>query len=70
MINYNKTLAIILKPTILYYNRLNNDNTVIYMEVLKEMKKHEKVTCPECGTNVSVKSYTLECDYCLSKKED
>lgn len=32
--------------------------------------KHEKVTCPECGTNVSAKSYTLECDYCLSKKED
>lgn len=30
----------------------------------------ENVTCPECGSNVSSRSYTLECDYCLSKRED
>lgn len=34
------------------------------------MKKQEYVTCPECGKNVSAKSYTLECDYCLSKREE
>ena len=34
------------------------------------MNNYENVTCPECGTNVSEKSYTLECDYCLSKVED
>ena len=34
------------------------------------MMEQMKDTCPECGTNVSTKSYTLECDYCLSKKED
>jgi len=33
-------------------------------------RNHEKATCPECGTNISAKSYTLECDYCLSKKEE
>jgi len=33
-------------------------------------EKFESPTCPECGTNISSKSYTLECDYCLSKKED
>lgn len=27
-------------------------------------------TCPECGGLVDNHSYTLECDYCLSKKED
>jgi len=30
----------------------------------------ENVTCPECGSHVSARSYTLVCDYCLSKKED
>lgn len=30
----------------------------------------ENVTCPECGSTVSSRSYTLECDYCLSKRED
>lgn len=33
-------------------------------------RNREKVTCPECGSSVSSRSYTLECDYCLSKKED
>ncbi|HLR70638.1 MAG TPA: YhfH family protein [Pseudogracilibacillus sp.] len=33
-------------------------------------KKYENATCPECGEAISAKSYTLECDYCLSKKED
>jgi endogenous inhibitor of DNA gyrase (YacG/DUF329 family) len=26
--------------------------------------------CPECGKTVNEKSYMLECEYCLSKKED
>ncbi|WP_188391717.1 YhfH family protein [Compostibacillus humi] len=30
----------------------------------------QAVYCPECGREVDGKSYTLECDYCLSKKED
>ncbi len=34
------------------------------------MRKYDNATCPECGTHVNSKSYTLECDYCLSKKED
>lgn len=34
------------------------------------MKKHDQATCPECGEKISPKSYTLVCDYCLSKKED
>jgi len=35
------------------------------MEMIKE-----EVTCPECGSHVSARSYTLVCDYCLSKKDD
>ncbi|CDQ39127.1 MULTISPECIES: hypothetical protein [Virgibacillus] len=32
---------------------------------------HENETrCPECGEKVNNKTYILECDYCLSKKED
>lgn len=34
------------------------------------MRKYDNATCPECGTHINAKSYTLECDYCLSKKED
>lgn len=34
------------------------------------MHTHDHATCPECGTTISSKSYTLTCDYCLSKKED
>lgn len=30
----------------------------------------EKVNCPECGKEVDSRSYTMECDYCLSKRED
>ncbi|MFC2947196.1 YhfH family protein [Virgibacillus sediminis] len=30
----------------------------------------EAVQCPECGTGIQPESYTLVCDYCLSKKED
>ncbi len=33
------------------------------------MKKYGHVSCPECGQEVDAKSYTMECDYCLSKKE-
>lgn len=40
------------------------------MEVLAMMEKHNHATCPECGAKISAKSYTLTCDYCLSKKED
>ncbi|AIF44078.1 MULTISPECIES: hypothetical protein [Virgibacillus] len=29
-----------------------------------------KRTCPECGKPMEEKSYLMECDYCLSKKED
>lgn len=34
------------------------------------MNRHEQVSCPECGQEVDSRSYTMECDYCLSKKED
>lgn len=34
------------------------------------MQTNEHATCPECGEEVSNKSYTLTCDYCLSKRED
>ncbi len=27
-------------------------------------------TCPECGERIDQHSYTLECDYCLSKREE
>jgi len=40
------------------------------MEVLDMTEKREYATCPECGKGISETSYTLECDYCLSKKED
>lgn len=30
----------------------------------------QQATCPECGKSISEKSYTLECDYCLSKREE
>ncbi|MBP1950164.1 DNA-directed RNA polymerase subunit RPC12/RpoP [Virgibacillus litoralis] len=26
--------------------------------------------CPECGKQIDDRSYTLECDYCLSKREE
>lgn len=35
---------------------------------MKENKTN--ATCPECGKGISETSYTLECDYCLSKRED
>ncbi len=28
------------------------------------------VHCPECGKEVDAKSFTMECDYCLSKREE
>lgn len=34
------------------------------------MKTFDHATCPECGKDISNTSYTLECDYCLSKRED
>ncbi|UJL45225.1 YhfH family protein [Virgibacillus sp. NKC19-16] len=36
------------------------------------MKKTKRLAvCPECGgKNVDPQSYMLECEYCLSKKED
>jgi len=27
-------------------------------------------TCPECGQSIDEKSFILECEYCLSKKEE
>lgn len=33
-------------------------------------KEYEQATCPECGTHISEKSYSLECDYCLSRRDD
>ncbi|HLR69477.1 YhfH family protein [Virgibacillus alimentarius] len=30
----------------------------------------KKATCPECGRSVDERSMILECEYCLSKKED
>lgn len=33
-------------------------------------KTFDYATCPECGRSISETSYTLECDYCLSKRED
>ncbi len=26
--------------------------------------------CPECGGHMDEKSFMMECEYCLSKKED
>ncbi len=40
------------------------------MEVANIMKKYDNATCPECDAHINSKSYTLVCDYCLSKKED
>ncbi len=37
---------------------------------MNENQKQNQATCPECGKTISEKSYTLECDYCLSKRED
>lgn len=34
------------------------------------MTKYEVATCPECGTQITDRGYTLECDYCLSKVID
>ncbi len=34
------------------------------------MYRKEKAFCPECGKEVAADSYTLECDYCLSKRDD
>lgn len=34
------------------------------------MQKHDHATCPECGTSISEKSYSLTCDYCLSKNHE
>lgn len=27
-------------------------------------------TCPDCGKRIDERSMVLECDYCLSKKEE
>nr|WP_246202522.1 YhfH family protein [Virgibacillus doumboii] len=35
-----------------------------------EVKKLERTICPECGNQVDNRNYVLECDYCLSKKEE
>jgi len=40
------------------------------MEVLDMTKINEYAKCPECGKSISESSYTLECDYCLSKREE
>ncbi|WP_461178471.1 protein YhfH [Virgibacillus ainsalahensis] len=34
------------------------------------MKMKERMMCPECGEQVDPQSYSMECDYCLSKKVD
>lgn len=34
------------------------------------MKQNEKFACPECGKEVDSKSFTMECDYCLSKRAE
>jgi DNA-directed RNA polymerase subunit RPC12/RpoP len=57
----NKHICVIQQGKIKNYNK---------MEVATMMGKHDHATCPECGARISAKSYTLVCDYCLSKKED
>lgn len=32
--------------------------------------KMNTINCPECGKEVDAKSYSMVCDYCLSKRED
>jgi len=34
------------------------------------MRKYDNATCAECGSHIDSRSYTITCDYCLSKKED
>ncbi len=34
------------------------------------MIMHEKCSCPECGKQIDSESFIMECDYCLSKREE
>ncbi len=34
------------------------------------MKKTTHVHCQQCGKPMNAKGYLLECDYCLSKKNE
>ncbi|GAA0440583.1 hypothetical protein GCM10008983_17030 [Lentibacillus halophilus] len=51
----------------LYYNNTINELTVIYKEGGSYMIKP---MCPECGGTIDERSMILECEYCLSKKEE
>ena len=64
---------------ILYYNNRQIIKTVIYeeeqvmqMEQVKELKGQSLTQCPECGEKLfnSTESYLMECDRCLSKREE
>jgi len=33
-------------------------------------KRMNTAHCPECGRSIDERSFILECEYCLSKKED
>ncbi|MGI8315622.1 YhfH family protein [Halobacillus mangrovi] len=39
---------------------------------MKETKNRQTVTCPQCGSEVKGHTYTymMECDRCLSKKDE
>lgn len=37
-------------------------------KVMEHIQNH--TTCADCGAPIDARSYILECDYCLSKKED
>ncbi len=65
-----KNGCIILKNHIDCIITTNNIKYCYIKERGDNMKKYEKLSCPECGKEVDSKSYTMECDYCLSKKED
>lgn len=42
------------------------------MEQVKELKGQSLTQCPECGEKLfnSTESYLMECDRCLSKREE
>lgn len=33
-------------------------------------RSKDTVSCPNCGKEVDSKSYMMECEYCLAKRED
>lgn len=69
-------ITVYLKKKINFLHILlyNNMSVISLLYIRREEQDmvhiQNHATCPECDTQIDEKSYILECEYCLSKKQD